>query len=547
MSLDKSQKIEEIINGYPRRMREDYFIKYHNDIYRDIIEYTINISDLRFPYKIWHWINDEPNYINCKCGKRVSENMNWRDGYKKWCSNKCSSNSNEVKEKKKKTNMEKWGVDHFSKTKEYSEKVKKTTLKRWGVDNFSKTEEYLIKSKETYQRKWGVDNFTKTEEWKEKTKKTNMEKWGFDWAVKSKIIKDKILKTNSEKWKSKHVFLNNEWRKDNFKIAKDPNYIDYCDSKNIFKCDIGCDHQFEISTDDYYGRKRSNNNLCTVCYPISSSSSYKESEVFEYINSIYNGEIIKSFKDGRLEIDIYLPELKIGIEFNGIWWHSDKYKSKWYHKNKSDHFKKMGIQIIYIWEDDWIFKSDILKSQIRNWIKLTQVKIFARKCKISIIDKKLCGEFLNENHIQGVDRSSIKIGLFFENDLVSVMTFNNLEGRKRMLEDEWNLSRFCNKKNMNVIGGASKLLNFFISKYNPKRIISYADKDWSNGSLYNKIGFNFVSESNPDYKYVIKNKRRNKAGFKKSNLKTNLSESDFMKNIKKIWDSGKIKFEMILK
>ena len=79
------------------------------------------------------------------------------------------------------------------------------------------------------------------------------------------------------------------------------------------------------------------------------------------------------------------------------------------------------------------------------------------------------------------------------------------------------------------------------------RIVSYADKDWSIGNLYHKIGFNLISESNPDYKYVIKNKRKNKANFKKSNLKTELTESEYMKSVPKIWDSGKMKFEMIIK
>jgi hypothetical protein len=368
-----------------------------------------------------------------------------------------------------------------------------------------------------------------------------------DWHTKNKTIKDKISKTNLEKWETKHVFLNNEWRKNNFKIAQDPNYLDFKSDKNIFNCDLQKDHQFEISTDDYYGRLKSNNKLCTICNPISSQTSYKENEIFDFIKSIYSGKIIKSWRENRLEIDIYLPELGIGFEFNGIWWHSDKYKKKDYHKDKINFFKDKGIRIIYIWEDDWIFKNEIIKSQIKNWLNITESKIFARKCKIEIIDNKIGNIFLNENHIQGSDRSILKIGLFYKNELVSIMTFNKSEGRKKMYDYEWNLSRFCNKLNTNVVGGASKILTYFIKKYEAKRIISYADKDWSVGNLYNKIGFNLISESNPDYKYVIKNKRKNKANFKKSNLKTELTESEYMKNIPKIWDSGKMKFEMIIK
>ena len=126
------------------------------------------------------------------------------------------------------------------------------------------------------------------------------------------------------------------------------------------------------------------------------------------------------------------------------------------------------------------------------------------------------------------------------------MTFNNREGRK--LTKDWNLSRFCNKLNTSVIGGASKLLNFFIKNWNPLRIISYADRDWSDGSLYYKLGFEMIQMSDPDYKYIKNGKRRHKSNYKKSNLNTNLTESKEMerRNIQKIWDCGKIKFELKL-
>ena len=127
------------------------------------------------------------------------------------------------------------------------------------------------------------------------------------------------------------------------------------------------------------------------------------------------------------------------------------------------------------------------------------------------------------------------------------MTFDNLEGRKRMLDNEWNLNRFCNKLDTNVVGGASRLLNYFIKNNNPTRIISYADKDWSQGDLYYKLGFSNINESKEDYKYIVNGKRVHKSRYSKSKLKTNLSESLEMKNkgLYKIWDCGKIKFEML--
>lgn len=176
-------------------------------------------------------------------------------------------------------------------------------------------------------------------------------------------------------------------------------------------------------------------------------------------------------------------------------------------------------------------------------------KIFARNCKV--IEIKTVTEFLNDNHIQGVDRSDIKIGLFNNDELVAAMTFNKLEGRNKMDDGSWNISRFCNKLETSVIGGASKIINWFIKNYNPKRLISYADKDWSTGELYKILGFEKISESKPDYKYVVKNTRKHKQNFTKSKLgiDQNITESQCMTILGyyKIWNCGKIKFEKVIK
>jgi hypothetical protein len=178
----------------------------------------------------------------------------------------------------------------------------------------------------------------------------------------------------------------------------------------------------------------------------------------------------------------------------------------------------------------------------------TKNKIFARKCQIKECGVSESREFLDKNHIQGFANSVKKIGLYHNNELIGLMTFDYYEGRKKMEEGGWNLSRFCNVLNTNVVGGASKLLKHFIKKYNPNRIISYADKDWSIGNLYYKLGFKKINETKPDYKYIINKKRVHKSKYRKSILKTDLTESEQMKinGINRIWDCGKIKFEFIL-
>lgn len=125
-------------------------------------------------------------------------------------------------------------------------------------------------------------------------------------------------------------------------------------------------------------------------------------------------------------------------------------------------------------------------------------RIYARKCHIKEIDTRIKNNFLEENHIQGRDFSSVKIGLYFENNLVSVMTF----GKARFSKNhEWEMIRFCNKKYYNVVGAAGKLIKYFIGSYEPESIVSYANARYSNGNLYEKLGFNYLHRSDPNYFY----------------------------------------------
>jgi len=437
------------------------------------------------------------------------------------------------------TSIEKYGVEHFSKSINFKERVSKTNLEKFGYENPFMDSERI---KSIFKDKYGVHHPSQVKEFSDKIKSTNLERYGYECVLESKDVRNKIRLTNSDRYGG-HPMTNDKVRYLNTIIARDRDYLSYIgNSISIFKCDIG--HTFSISSESYHNRLRDNLPLCTVCYPIGNNSSIKEIELLKYIKLIYSGEVIGSYRDG-LEIDIYLPELKIGFEFNGLYWHSNQYKDKDYHSNKTEYFRERGIRIIHIWEDDWDLKNDIIKSQIKNWLGLSLHKIFARKCDvIEIVDSRIVRDFLDNNHIQGYVNSTKRYGLFYNSELISVMTFDHVEGRKKLIYNEWNLSRFCNKLETIVVGGASKIFKKFLSENSPKRVISYADKNWSLGEIYPKLGFYKVNESTSDYKYLIDNKRVHKSRYRKSKLK-NISESTYMKEmgIFKIYDCGKIKFE----
>lgn len=517
------------------------------------------------------------------CGKNTKF-LSYLRGYRTYCSKKCSNNDyNLIKIKSenfKKNNLENWGVDNPAKSQQVIDKIKESRLKldinqinkkiietnlnKYGVDNVSKLEfikqkkiqtnldnlgvenpfqSDIIKQKirKTFLRKYGVDHPLKSEQIKEKSKATSLKNWGYSNPARSQAIKDK-----------KFASLDNSFTKTT--LNTDDNFVRYLGGGRYeMRCDNQPSHTFEIHRHLYHARKRIGNMLCTICNHIGEAKSIKEIELFNWIKSIYDGEIIQNYRDGY-EIDIYLPDISIGFEFNGLYWHSELFKDKNYHMNKTDYFAAKNIRIIHIWEDDWSEKQEILKSQITNWLGLNSNKLFARKCQIKQVkDTSLIRSFLNENHIQGFVRVSLCLGLYCGNDLVSLMAFDHSEGRKTMSASEWNLSRFCNKLNTNIIGGASRLLTYFITNFKPTRIISFADREWSVGDLYLKLGFENLYTTKPNYKYLLDKRRVNKQRFKKSRLiKEGFdqldSESEIMmhREIWKIYDCGQIKFQKVI-
>lgn len=453
-----------------------------------------------------------------------------------------------IRNKSKETSLEKYGFEYPSQSPEVQNKIKESNIRNNGVEYPQQSDEIKKITKANNIERWGVDNPMKFGIFKEKSKVTSLEKYGTEYPIQNIKVLEKRIKNNIEKWGVSNNSQSDIMRSD-YKISQCDGYVKYVgNSISLFNC-IKCGNNFEINTDNFFSRKKQNIDLCTICNPIGDSSSIKESDLSDFISSIYSGEIIRRYRDG-LEIDIYLPDIKVGFEFNGLYWHSAEYKDKNYHIDKTNHFKELGIKVIHIWEDDWNFKKDIIKSQVKNWVGKSENKIFARNCQVrEVLDIKEYKNFLNDNHIQGYVNSKKRIGLYFNSKLVSLMTFDNFEGREKMEISEWNLSRFCNRLNTNVVGGASKLLNFFIKNIHPTRIISYANIDWSDGGLYNKLGFKLISISNPDYKYIIGGKRMNKSGYRKSKLKTTLTESSFMQTngFNRIYDCGKMKFEITKK
>ncbi len=247
------------------------------------------------------------------------------------------------------------------------------------------------------------------------------------------------------------------------------------------------------------------------------------------------------------EIDIYLPKYKIGIEFNGLRWHSEEFgKDKWYHYNKMIKANDKGIKLIQIFEDEYNDKKEIVFSKLLHIIGKCEnlPKIMGRKCEIKEISHENALEFLNKNHIQGYGNSTIRLGAYFQDNLIAVMCFTKTEKK-----DIWILNRFASDNSYICQGIGGKLFNYFIKKYNPIEIKSFADRRWTinENNLYIKLGFKLDKVLNPDYRYVSNNKGRiHKFNLRKKTLHNkydfpiDMTEKKMVEKLGlyKIWDCG---------
>ena len=278
-----------------------------------------------------------------------------------------------------------------------------------------------------------------------------------------------------------------------------------------------------------------------------------EKEFRDFIISLYKNEI--TFNDTQIlngrELDIYLPDLKLAIEFNGTYYHSTKFKDKNYHLSKTKECNSKGIKLIHIWDTDWIYKKNIIKSIILNEFKSNYVKIYARKCVLKEISSSDACKFLTDNHLQGNVNAKYKYGLFYSHELVSIMTFGPLRKNlgQNSKEDHYELLRFCNRINTSVIGGASKLFSHFVNKHKPRYIISYANRDWSEGNLYRQLKMVEQIPTPVGYSYYKSKIRYNRFNFRKDILVKEgydplLTEEQIMdiKGYYKVYNTGNLKF-----
>ena len=301
-----------------------------------------------------------------------------------------------------------------------------------------------------------------------------------------------------------------------------------------------CGHTYPVILRNITNSPKAYQNGCPDCGRFVSLTAKIIQDILEETNIEFTINDRKQL-DGNKELDFFIPSFNLGIEVNGIWWHSSFYKPNDYHLDKTLNAEKNGIKLLHFFSDEIEQKTNIVKSIILNALGKSN-KIYARKCIICAIDSSVAKAFFNENHLQGATQSSVQIGLFYDSQLVSVMSF-----RKPFLNDtaDWEIARFASKLGMSIIGGASKMLKYFRAQHQGS-IMTYADRRYSAGNTYEKLGFKFTHYSPPGFSYVVNGMRESRFKFQKHKLKemplydTQLSEELIMiKNgYPRIYDCG---------
>ena len=293
--------------------------------------------------------------------------------------------------------------------------------------------------------------------------------------------------------------------------------------------------------------------------------SYMEGEVLEIVRN-YRSEL-EIIQDDRqqikpYELDMYVPELKFAIECNPTCTHNsskqpfgDDNPITWkYHQMKTDLCEKQGIFLFHIFGYEWTNKRKIIESMLRNLLGVYEQKIYARNCELREVSYNDAVMFLNENHRQGNSSSSIRLGLYCNDEIVSLMTFSKRRATIGTESDgEYELVRFCNKLNTSVVGGASKLFKHFVDIIKPSSVMSFSDRAHTRGNLYKVLGFQEIRRSEPGYVWVDEKTdiAYNRVNTQKHNLKKFLkdesidlsqTETQIMEShgFLKVYDSGTI-------
>ena len=487
----------------------------------------------------------------------------------------CVLGNADVREQIKQKMKEATGYEYALQNPETQKKVEETNLEKYGVRRPLQSDDIQSKMKETNKERYGAENPMQNSAIVDKVKQTCEERYGSSCVLHSAYGEAKIRETMRQKYGVDFFAESAEWKS---KVMNDPSKIN-----NLME--FRSDPEGYMKT-HYSNTQISLSNLASelgidsatvgqvvIAYNLSNYIAHVRSYMEKAIQSFLDTYDVEYIIDDRqaikpLELDFYLPEYRLGIECDPTATHNSSVADPWgsgaklssYHKKKTDMCEAAGITLFHIFGYDWSHHPDIILSMLRNMIGRSNFKVYARKCTVREVSAEEALAFLNANHRQGAAQSPIRLGLYCNKELISLMTFgkmrNTIGTGKEDLTDCWELVRFCSRLNTSVIGGASKLFSHFIELYHPKQVRSFSDRAHTTGKLYKKLGFSELRRSEANYVWVevATDKAHHRVNAQKKNLKKFLKDEniDLSKSEKQImeehgfvqvYDSGTITWE----
>lgn len=404
-----------------------------------------------------------------------------------------------LNEKRKKTNLEKYGTEFPTQNKTVREKIRETNLQRYGTEEVFSSKIIRKKIEDTCFQRYGAKTNLMLKEYRDKAKETCIKKYGTEYAQQCKEYKEEhgsIL--------SKTIFKSYESGKEYLCGFKEKPSIEQLAEALSCSSSYLCTRISLLNLDEFVKFK--------------SSGSRYERAVVSFIEElgITNIQVHKRdiFEDSNEEIDIFLPDYNLAIEINGIYWHSSLYKTRSYHFNKSKRCETLGIKLIHIWDYEW--DDEVMREKIKMLLRISlgkvEEKIYARECTIREISNKEAKVLNDKVHLQNHRSAQVTYGLFYKDKLVQVMSFSKTRYNRNLNEENiWEIIRSCTESNIVVIGGVSKLFSHFIKDHKPSKVFSYCDFNKFNGISYEKIGMKFIDYTGPEMKYVIDGKVYNRS------------------------------------
>jgi len=490
--------------------------------------------------RIWHVTNNIYSLPSCVvCGNDATWNKLKGGDYRECCSVKCAMLNPKRMKKIKETNLKKYGSESPFGNKKVQEKAKVTVQQKYGVDNISQLDEIKNRKKDTCKRNFGVTVPLKSPIVMETLRNTNLMRYGVENVFQNNAIRDKIKETSWHRYGTEHAnqnkeamvfLLNKEWLTEQHNVHK----------QTIGQIALGLGVCNDTIT-TYFKKHK----IATITH----SRSIAERDIATWIESLGIDIVTNTKKIIGLELDIYIPQYKLAIEYNGLYYHSTAQgKDSNYHLNKTQLCEAQGIRLIHIFEDEWRDQQQKCKDTLLHLMNRSKKGVYARNTTIREINWPTARKFLNQYHLLNAGSCGNKrIGAYDNNDnLIGVMVFgqtNNEHGDSSVVE----LKRFVtNKKNNPGLG--SKMFKHAIRTFGYNEIIAYVDRRWFTGLVKQHIGFVRVGYTKPALWWTDYTNRQHRRFISKKDLvakghPAHLSKSKILESIgyDTIWDSGKVK------